>query len=104
MRIEFDGCFLAFNPLGMVLERISMEQESGWNAHLHLLDKDRPVVDAALAVLGDVRPDDYFRLGTRFEVIETAYTCLTARAKPGDSFGPGVYLAASPNPEDDGRL
>lgn len=103
-RMEFDGCFLAFNPLGMVLERISMQEESGWNAHLHLLDKDRPVVDAALDVLGDVRPEDYFRLGTRFEVIETAYLALTSRAKPGDSFGPSVYIAASPNTEDDGRL
>jgi len=103
-RIEFDGCFLSFNPIGMVFEGIMRGEQAGWRAHLNLLDRDRPVVDAALVRLGDVRPDDFFRVSTRFEVIETAYLALTARSKPGDFYGPDVYVAGNPTDEDDGQL
>ena len=103
-RIEFDGCFLSFNPAGMVVEAIMHEEQAGWRAHLNLLDRDRQAVDEALLRLGDVRPDDYFRLSTRFEVLETAYMTLTRLAKTGDSFGPDVYIAANPTDSDDGRI
>jgi hypothetical protein len=103
-RIEFDGCFLSFNPIGMVFEGIMQQEQAGWRAHLNLLDRDRSMVDEALARLGDVRPDDFFRVSTRFEVIETAYMTLINQAKPGDSYSPNVYVAANPTDDDDGQL
>ncbi|MFW6023294.1 MAG: DUF6278 family protein, partial [Myxococcota bacterium] len=72
-RIEFDRCFLHFNPVGMAFEAIMGDDISGWSAHLSVLDADKDRVREAIEALGEVEAEDYYRLSVRYEVIELAY-------------------------------
>jgi len=98
-RLEFEECFLHFNPMGMALEAILRREIAGSGAHLGLLDEDRRAVADALERTGAVvRDDDYWRLAVRYEVLEQAVSVLATRAvargDAGRRFGPEVYRSA----------
>lgn len=103
-RLEFDRCFMHFNPVGMAFEALLGDDVSGWSAHLSVFDQDKERVRDALEVLGEVEAEDYYRLSVRFEVIELAYNTLMADAgakgRVQRIFGPGVYEAAVRKGED----
>lgn len=102
-RIEFERCFLHFNPVGMAFEAVLSDDVPEWFAHLSVRDADKTLVRDALESLGAVEPEDYYRLSVRFEVIELAYHTLmgqvAARGKVQRIFGPDAYAAATT--EDD---
>ena len=98
-RIEFEHCFLCFNPVGAALEAVVGGARPGWNAHFALLPEDRPEVDASLDRSGGVREADYYRLTVRYEALEQALGVLERRAGgapggPPRRFSPAVYAAA----------
>jgi hypothetical protein len=97
-RIEFDRCFLHFNPIGMALEALLGEDAEGWAGHLQVLDEDREALKEALEQLGEVQEEDFYKLGVRFEVLEQAHQFLMSRAQNepdrNRQFGPEAYAAA----------
>lgn len=98
-RLEFERCFLHFNPVGVIVEAILKGEADGWAAHLQMLDQDRPAVERSLRAVGDVRDDDYYRLGVRFEVVEQVHRVVSSAALArGDEtlhYSHEVYEAAS---------
>jgi len=98
-RLEWEPCFLWFNPVGAAREVISGAHASGWFAHLQLLDADRPLVESALEHAGQVNEADYFTFSVRYEVVELVSSILVARAvtsgSPPRIFGADVYQAAA---------
>ena len=106
-RVEFDSCFLHFNPIGMVLEALMRDDAAGWSAHLSVLDDQREALKQALERLGEVEEDDYYRLSVRFEVIEQAHDQLAAwtrqQAKEGEQpqrYDPDTYAALADRPTE----
>jgi hypothetical protein len=94
-RLQFERVFLELNPLGMALEAVTRAPAEGWGAHLALRPTDRALVEDAVDVLGDVRDEDFYRFGVRFEVVEQAVEALRRKAKqPGEpiaEYGPADY-------------
>jgi hypothetical protein len=97
-RIEFDHVFLSFNPVGMVREAILERDEPGWNAHLEVDARDRPLVEQVFEHLGAVRETDYYRLAVRWEAIQHALAVLEgtalARGETARRFTPEDYRRA----------
>jgi hypothetical protein len=75
-RLRFEACSLTFNPLGIALEVLLVEDVSDWGAHLQTAPQDRSRVKEALEVFGDVRGRDYYTFSVRYEAIEQAYRSL----------------------------
>lgn len=96
-RVEFDRCFLSFNPVGSALEAVIGVEAEGYGSSLELLPEDEGLVRASLERTGDVREDDYYRLAIRFEVLEQIVALLVEKAIANDDlsrrFGPDVYAA-----------
>jgi hypothetical protein len=96
-RIEFDRCFLSFNPIGSALEAVLGEEAEGYGSDLSLLPEDQGLVRDSLERTGEVREDDYYRLAVRFEVVEQVVGLLVEKAIARDElsrrFGPEVYAA-----------
>ena len=97
-RLEFERCFLYFNPIGMALEAMMGEAVEGSGAQIEVLPADRKAVKEALDRLGPVREEDYYRLSVRFEVLETIHNTLVHGAVDPTQrdlrLGPEVYAAA----------
>lgn len=96
-RIEFDRCFLSFNPIGCALEAVLGREVEGYGSQLVLLPEDEGIVQASLERTGEVRAEDYYRLAVRFEVLEQVVALLVDKAITKDElsrrFGPEVYAA-----------
>lgn len=96
-RIEFDRCFLSFNPIGSALEAVISGEAEGYGSTLALLPEDEGLVHASLERTGDVREEDFYRLAVRFEVVEQVVALLVDKAIAKDElsrrFGPEVYAA-----------
>ncbi|MEY4510819.1 MAG: hypothetical protein RLZZ450_2941 [Pseudomonadota bacterium] len=96
-RIEFDRCFLSFNPIGSALEAVLGAEAEGYGSTLALLPEDQNLVRESLERTGEVSEDDYYRLAVRFEVIEQVVALLVEKAIAKDElsrrFGPEVYAA-----------
>jgi len=75
-RLRFEHCPLELNPIGVALEVLTRREAVGWGSHLQMAPAERAKVDRALSVFGDVREDDFFRFGVRFEGVEQAYRAL----------------------------
>jgi hypothetical protein len=107
IRLELEPCFLWFNPIGVAREVIARAPEPDWNAHLQLLDADRPLVESALEHAGDVNEADYFTFSVRYEVIELVTSVLVARSvtqgKYGAHFGPELYRVAAGENRNHGK-
>jgi hypothetical protein len=97
VRIEFDRCFLSFNPIGSAVEAVLGNEVEGYGSNLSLLREDEGLVRESLERTGDVREEDYYRLAVRFEVIEQVVALLVEKAIAKDElsrrFGPEVYAA-----------
>jgi hypothetical protein len=94
-RLQFERIFLELNPLGMALEAVTKAPSQGWGSHLEVRPADRGLVTSAVDLLGDVREDDFYRFGVRYEVVEQAVQALLRKSEaPGEptaSFGPEDY-------------
>ncbi|MCB9707676.1 MAG: hypothetical protein H6714_02640 [Myxococcales bacterium] len=76
-KLKFQKIVLSFNPLGIALEAINQREESGWGAHYQLNTTETEMVAQALDRVAAVRPEDYFRLTIRFEVLQQLIVWLT---------------------------
>ncbi len=97
-RVEFERCFLSFNPIGIAMEAVLRSETEGYGSNLQLLkDEENLVREALERTGGDIDPDDYFRLAVRFEVIEQVVSILVEHAILQNDlsrrFGPEVYDA-----------
>jgi hypothetical protein len=97
-RIEFDGFFLHFNPLGIAHEVLTGSDSEGWGAHFQMLDEARPAVAAMLEHHDSVTADDYYSFSIRYETLESVTAVLIGleskfSAQPR-RFGRDVYRAA----------
>lgn len=80
-RLYFTNVYLAFNPLGMGREAISMHDEPGWNAHLTLDPGEREEIEARLATMPEVDEEEYYLPTTRLDVVTGVVETLRARAE-----------------------
>jgi hypothetical protein len=98
-RIEFEGFFLHFNPLGVALEVMTDEDAEGFGAHFQILDEAQPAIEQALATNDSVSEDDYYSFTVRYETLELVISILLGlesrhSAQPR-RFSREVYRAAS---------
>jgi hypothetical protein len=103
-RIEFENVFLHFNPVALAHEAVMRQEVVRGGAGFNVLDQDVDTVRAGLAALGTIAEEDYFKLSTRLEALQTVVDRLIGQSqKGGDAavmrFGPEVYRAAL---DDDG--
>lgn len=80
-RLYFTNVYLAFNPIGMAREAITMTEEEGWNAHLTLDPGEREEIEARLAAMPDVEEDEFYLPTTRLDVVMAVVETLRARAE-----------------------
>jgi hypothetical protein len=98
-RLEFEGFFLHFNPLGVAAEALAGSDIEDFGAHFQILDESRGAVEEALARNDAVSSEDYYSFSVRFETLELLAAVLLAlesqHADPPRRFGRDVYRAAS---------
>jgi hypothetical protein len=80
-RLCFTQVFLAFNPLGMAREALTLTDEAGWHAHLELDPAEREIIEQRLASMPEVEEQEYYLPTTRFDVISGVLETLQARAE-----------------------
>ena len=80
-RLYFSNVFLAFNPIGMAREAITMAEEAGWNAHLVLDPGERDTIEERLAAMPAVDEEEYYLPTTRFDVVTVVVETLRAQAE-----------------------
>jgi hypothetical protein len=80
-RLYFHNVYLAFNPIGMAREAITMEESVGWHGHLELDPAERQLIEERLAVMPHVDEDEYYLPTTRFDVLMVVVETLLARAE-----------------------
>jgi hypothetical protein len=78
-RVLLSRVFLAFNPIGMAREALTLSDAEGFGAYLQLDEAEREDVEARLAVLPEIDEADFYLPTTRFEVVQIA--CAALRAK-----------------------
>jgi hypothetical protein len=98
-RLEFEGFFLHFNPLGVAAEALSGADVEGFGAHFQILDEARGPVEAALARNDAILSEDYYSFTIRYETLELVASVLLGLESENSSqprrFGRDVYRAAS---------
>jgi hypothetical protein len=96
-RLEFERCFLSFNPIGSALATMLSGEAEHYGGELALLPEDEPMVKQSLERVGEVDEQDYYRLAVRYEVIEQVVSLLIEKAIASNElsrrFGPDVYAA-----------
>lgn len=95
-RLEFERCYLTFNPVGAALEAVLGEEAPGFGAHIQVLPGEAALVRESLERTGDVRNEDYYRLAIRFEVLEQVSELLSSRLANDETpvtIGPEIYAA-----------
>jgi hypothetical protein len=94
-RVQLSRVYLAFNPIGMAREALTLEEAEGWGAHLQLDDAEKDAVESRLAALPEVDEAEFSLPSTRFDVVQIAVAALRARMEAsglGDvRFGPEDY-------------
>ena len=80
-RLYFHHVYLAFNPIGLAREAITMEEEGGFHAHLELDPAEKEVIQERLAVMPEVDAEEYYLPTTRFDAITVVIETLRARAE-----------------------
>jgi hypothetical protein len=80
-RLYFINVYLAFNPIGMAREAITMSEAEGWHAHLTLDPGERDEIAARLAAMPEVDEEEYYLPTTRFDVVTAVVETLRARAE-----------------------
>ena len=96
-RLEFERCFLSFNPMGSALAAILGSDAEHYGGQLSLLPEDEAMVKESLERVGEVSEEDYYRLAVRYEAIEQVVSLLIEKAIATNElsrrFGPDVYAA-----------
>ena len=80
-RLCFTHVYLAFNPIGMAREALTMTESEGWNAHLTLDPGEAEEIERRLAVMPEVDEEEYYLPSTRFDVVTAVAETLRARAE-----------------------
>ncbi|MBX3215520.1 MAG: hypothetical protein KF850_26010 [Labilithrix sp.] len=80
-RLYFTNVYLAFNPIGVAREAITMTEAEGWGAHLVLDPGERDEIEARLAAMPDVDEEEYYLPTTRLDVVTAIVETLRARAE-----------------------
>lgn len=80
-RLYFTNVYLAFNPLGMAREAITMADEPGHGAHLVLDPSEREEIAARLEAMPEVDEEEYYLPTTRLDVVTAVVETLRARAE-----------------------
>lgn len=75
-RLELDPGPLSMNPVGIVFECATGAPAEGWGAEFKVPSKYRDDVRESVAIMGDVREEDYYTLAVRLEVIELVHENL----------------------------
>ncbi len=99
-RLEFDPGPLSLNPVGIVFECAISGSADGWGAEFQVPPKYRDEVREAVAVLGDVREEDYYTLAVRLEVLQLVHENLVRFANSARlvrAAGDGDDDASKPN-------
>ena len=98
-RLEFEGVFLHFNPLGIAAEALVGDDVDGFGANFQILDEAREAVEEALARNDRVTSEDYYSFTIRFETLELVVSVLltleSQHTPHPRRFGRDVYRAAS---------
>jgi hypothetical protein len=96
-RLEFERCFLSFNPIGSALATLLSGDAEHYGGQLAILPEDEPLVKESLERVGEVQEQDYYRLAVRFEAIEQVVSLLIEKAIATNElsrrYGPDVYAA-----------
>lgn len=94
-RLCFIHVYLAFNPIGVAREALTMIEAEGWNAHLTLDPGEADEIRERLDAMPEVDEDEYYLPSTRFDVVNVVVDTLRARAEAsgtGDvEFAPEDY-------------
>jgi len=80
-RLYFTNVYLAFNPIGMAREAITMTDEPGWHAHLELDPAGGETIEARLKAMPEVDEEEYYLPTTRIDVVTAVVETLRARAE-----------------------
>lgn len=80
-RLYFTNVYLAFNPMGVAREAVTMTEEAGWHAHFQLDPGERDEIAARLAAMPDVDEEEYYLPTTRIDVITAVVETLRAKAE-----------------------
>ncbi len=80
-RLYFTNVYLAFNPIGMAREALTLADAEGWHAHLELDPVEREMIEERLAAMPEVEEQEYYLPTTRFDVIAGVVETLRARAE-----------------------
>jgi hypothetical protein len=80
-RLYFTNVYLAFNPLGMAREALTMTPAEGWHAHLELDPGEREEIEQRLQAMPEVPEDEYYLPTTRIDVITAVVETLRARSE-----------------------
>lgn len=70
-RIEFETCFLFFNPVAFAYEAIDGREAVEGGAGFGVSVEERGHLALALEVLGSLPEDQYYLLATRYDVLES---------------------------------
>jgi hypothetical protein len=94
-RLCFTHVYLAFNPLGMAREALTMSEAEGWSAHLTLDPGEADEIKQRLEAMPEVDEEEYYLPSTRYDVINAVVDTLRARAESSGTgsvrFGPEDY-------------
>jgi hypothetical protein len=80
-RLSMSEVYLAFNPIGMAREALTLSDAPGWHAHLEMHAAEQGNVARRLASLPEVDDEEYYAPSTRFDVIELAVEALRASSR-----------------------
>lgn len=80
-RLYFTSVYLAFNPIGVGREALTMRDEEGWHAHLTVDPGERELIDERLSAIPEVDDEEYYLPTTRLEVLTIVVETLRARAE-----------------------
>jgi hypothetical protein len=84
-RICGHSAYFAFNPVGVVAECLAQSEESaGPSGELRLARQDRKLIQERLALMPEVRQEEYFLLSTKLEVIEVVVETLQMATQQGE--------------------
>ncbi len=94
-RLEFERCFLCFNPLGSALELLLEDAALGWNAEFVTHAEAESDLQKLLGRLPGVSEQDFYTLSVRSEVLETICSFLEqwerTRESPGHRYDTAAY-------------
>jgi len=80
-RLYFTNVYLAFNPIGLAREALTMRDEEGWHAHFEVDPGERDAIDERLRAIPEVDEEDYYLPTARLETLTIVVETLRARAE-----------------------